>query len=89
MEKLKFTIKDLIQILGIGAMFYAQYWNIKSDIKELVLYRKEDEKFINARFTRLESDVQRHSNMILNLQLGNRNAILPESPKITTDAKPY
>lgn len=85
MDKLKFTIKDLVQILGIGAMFYAQYWNIKSDIKELVLYRKEDEKFINARFTRLESDVQRQGNMILNLQLGTRSAILPESPRIKSE----
>lgn len=84
---LKFEIKDVIQIVTIAIMFITQYYNLKSDIKELVLYRKEDEKFINARLTRIESDVQRHSNMILNLQLGNRSAILPETPKITSDGK--
>ena len=81
-ESLKFGTKDVIQIVSIAIMFVAQYYSLKSDIKELVLYRKEDEKFINARLTRIEQDVQRHSNMILNLQLGNRSAILPESPKI-------
>lgn len=85
---LKFEVKDVIQIVTIAIMFITQYYNLKSDIKELVLYRKEDEKFINARLTRIESDVQRHSNMILNLQLGNKNAILPETPKITSDGKP-
>lgn len=84
---LKFEVKDVVQIVTIAIMFITQYYNLKSDIKELVLYRKEDEKFINARLTRIESDVQRHSNMILNLQLGNRSAILPETPKITSDAK--
>lgn len=84
---LKFEVKDVIQIVTIAIMFITQYYNLKSDIKELVLYRKEDEKFINARLTRIESDVQRHSNMILNLQLGNRSAILPETPKITSDGK--
>lgn len=84
---LKFEVKDVVQIVTIAIMFITQYYNLKSDIKELVLYRKEDEKFINARLTRIESDVQRHSNMILNLQLGNRSAILPETPKITTDGK--
>jgi hypothetical protein len=84
---LKFEIKDVIQIVTIAIMFITQYYNLKSDIKELVLYRKEDEKFINARLTRIEQDVQRHSNMILNLQLGNRSAILPETPKITSDGK--
>lgn len=86
---LKFEVKDVVQIVTIAIMFITQYYNLKSDIKELVLYRKEDEKFINARLTRIEADVQRHSNMILNLQLGNKNAILPESPKITSDGKPY
>lgn len=85
---LKFEVKDVVQIVTIAIMFITQYYNLKSDIKELVLYRKEDEKFINARLTRIEQDVQRHSNMILNLQLGNKNAILPESPKITSDGKP-
>jgi hypothetical protein len=84
---LKFEVKDVVQIVTIAIMFITQYYNLKSDIKELVLYRKEDEKFINARLTRIESDVQRHSNMILNLQLGNRSAILPETPKITSDGK--
>lgn len=88
-DKLQFGIKDVIQIVSIAAMFVMQYYSLKSDIKELVLYRKEDEKFFNARLARIEHDVQRHSNMILNLQLGNRSAILPESPKITSDAKPY
>lgn len=84
---LKFEVKDVVQIVTIAIMFITQYYNLKSDIKELVLYRKEDEKFINARLTRIEQDVQRHSNMILNLQLGNRSAILPETPKITSDGK--
>jgi hypothetical protein len=88
-DSLKFGTKDVIQIVSIAIMFVAQYYSLKSDIKELVLYRKEDEKFINARLTRIETDVQRHSNMILNLQLANRTATLPESPKITSDAKPY
>lgn len=88
-DSLKFGTKDVIQIVSIAIMFVAQYYSLKSDIKELVLYRKEDEKFINARLTRIEADVQRHSNMILSLQLGNRAAILPESPKITTDGKSY
>lgn len=87
-SSLKFEVKDVIQIVTIAIMFITQYYNLKSDIKELVLYRKEDEKFINARLTRIEQDVQRHSNMIFNLQLGNKNAILPETPKITSDGKP-
>lgn len=81
-ESLKFGTKDVIQIVSIAIMFVAQYYSLKSDIKELVLYRKEDEKFMNARLTRIESDVQKHSNMILDLQLRNRSAIIPESPKI-------
>ena len=88
-DKLQFGIKDVIQIVSTAAMFVMQYYSLKSDIKELVLYRKEDEKFFNARLARIEQDVQKHSNMILNLQLGTRAAILPESPKITSDAKPY
>lgn len=84
-DSLKFGTKDVIQIVSIAIMFVAQYYSLKSDIKELVLYRKEDEKFINARLTRIEQDVQRHSNMILSLQLGNRAAILPESPKIKSE----
>jgi hypothetical protein len=88
-ESIKFGTKDVIQIVSIAIMLVAQYYSLKTDIKELVLYRKEDEKFINARLTRIEADVQKHSNMILNLQLGTRAAILPESPKITSDAKPY
>lgn len=88
-ESIKFGTKDVIQIVSIAIMFVAQYYSLKSDIKELVLYRKEDEKFINARLTRIEADVQRHSNMILSLQLGNKSAILPESPKITSDGKSY
>lgn len=88
-ESLKFGTKDVIQIVSIAIMFVAQYYSLKSDIKELVLYRKEDEKFVNARLARIEADVQRHSNMILSLQLGNRSAILPESPKITNDVKSY
>lgn len=84
-ESIKFGTKDVIQIVSIAIMFVAQYYSLKSDIKELVLYRKEDEKFINARLTRIEQDVQRHSNAILSLQLGNRAAILPESPKIKSE----
>ena len=84
-ESIKFGTKDVIQIVSIAIMLVAQYYSLKSDIKELVLYRKEDEKFINARLTRIEQDVQRHSNMILSLQLGNRAAILPESPKIKSE----
>ena len=84
-ESIKFGTKDVIQIVSIAIMFVAQYYSLKSDIKELVLYRKEDEKFINARLTRIEADVQRHSNAILSLQLGNRAAILPESPKIKSE----
>lgn len=88
-ESLKFGTKDVIQIVSIAIMFVAQYYSLKSDIEELMLYRKEDEKFLNARISRIEEDVKRHSNAILNLQLGNKAAILPESPKITSDAKPY
>ena len=84
-ESIKFGTKDVIQIVSIAIMLVAQYYSLKSDIKELVLYRKEDEKFINARLTRIEADVQRHSNAILSLQLGNRAAILPESPKIKSE----
>lgn len=84
-ESIKFGTKDVIQIVSIAIMLVAQYYSLKSDIKELVLYRKEDEKFINARLARIEADVQRHSNMILSLQLGNRAAILPESPKIKSE----
>lgn len=84
-DTLKFGTKDVIQIVSIAIMFVAQYYSLKSDIKELVLYRKEDEKFMNARLTRIETDVQRHSNMILNLQLQNRAAILPKETMIQNE----
>jgi hypothetical protein len=87
LNSLKFELKDVVQILSVAVMLITQYYSLKSDIKELILYRKEDEKFLNLRISRIESDVQKHSNAILDLQLRNRNAILPETPKITSDGK--
>jgi len=84
-ESLKFGTKDVIQIVSIAIMFVAQYYSLKNDIQELMLYRKEDEKFLNARLTRIEEDVKRHSTAILDLQLRNRQAILPESPRIKSE----
>ena len=84
-SELKFGIKDVIQIVTIAIMFITQYYSLKSDIKELVLYRKEDERFLNARLTRIEEDVKRHSTAILDLQVRNRQAILPESPRIKSE----
>ena len=81
-SKLEFTLKDVLQILGVGAMFIGQYYSLRSDIKELVIYKTADDKVVNARLDKLEEDVSKANNILFVLRYNNKLAIIPEQTKI-------
>jgi hypothetical protein len=77
---IKFNVKDLIYFLGLGGMLMVQYFNLKSDIEKLSLFKLTDDKIINSRIQILEASSTQAARDIsrIDKNLYRMNAILPK-----------
>lgn len=83
-SNLKYTTKDVIQLMGIGAMFITQYYSLKGDIKELAVYKTADDKIVNSRLDKLEIDMSKLTNRMneTDRNIYKLSAILPKEIRL-------
>jgi len=79
--KISFNIKDLLYLLSLGGMLMIQYFNLKTDIEKLALYKTTDDKIVNSRLTILEAATSQNSRDInkIDKTIYRINAVLPKN----------
>jgi len=73
---IKLTANDLIKVLGFVGSLMTLYFQLRSDIKELIIHKKADDMVVNYRINSLEEEQRKLASRL------NWFATLPESPKI-------
>jgi hypothetical protein len=73
---IKLTANDLIKVLGFVGSLMTLYFQLRSDMKELIIQKKADDMVVNYRINSLEEEQRKLASKLTWF------ATLPESPKI-------
>jgi hypothetical protein len=82
-SEIKITINDVIKLIGFLFSLFAFYFQLKSDMKELMIRREAENIVIDYRIKNLENETK-----AIKTKLGWL-ATLPEKPRIKDDGDNY
>ena len=75
-DKIKFTGKDVIQLVGFAGMLMTMYFNLVSEIRQNKVFDEADKKVIDYRISTLEKKQLSYKGEIADF------AILPKETKL-------